>query len=322
MTHLMFHVLAHDNLARSWGASRRPLSNKDTFFVTDAGPATDMYTPKFTLFALNMARLRALHANSHAWSTTDAVWIADCDIDFTNFAAARFFHLWACAFPGGSPLVSQPIIRGPGTAPTQLWWPLHAGAWEDNVTFGRPRSYLSRGTQEQLRPVALLTDFVEMQVPLFDGAFLEWFMSTAGNIVGGVGLAQGHGWGIDNIWCGAAAFYANGTTRPHCAVLPLPVTHKDTRLAPRGETADKRGMQAVQLTCLIARLVARNVGTEQGARWASDPKTTGWFGPQGFDRGEGEPLAKVRLLQSLLHNASYRMGTPCKSTRSARNSIS
>lgn len=177
---------------------------------------------------------------------------------------------------------------------------------------------------------ALLSDFVEMQAPLFDGAFVHWFMNRLGKSIGGMNIAQGHGWGVDNVWCGAAVAFANGTDRPHCAVIPVAVTHHDTRSLPRGRSAEQRGLRAVALTCLLAQQAAggRAGGAFEGrGRWASDPKQTGWYGPNGYaalpdGEANGYMATRAKLRAKLLAEASYGTGIECcageLSRRSAR----
>jgi len=167
-------------------------------------------------------------------------------------------------------------------------------------------------------PVVLQSDFVEMQAPLFDARFFEWFMDVLGQQVSGMNFAQGHGWGVDNAWCGAAAVYANGTERPHCAIVPVAVAHLDMKVTSRTASASERGVRAVGLTCLLARAAGRRVGGQHQLqqRWTSDPKTTGWFGPDGIG-GEGDPALQLRLHRTLLRRASYRTGARCQRARAA-----
>ena len=313
---LVFHVLAYDNDAAAWGSTPQSLpasarsddSRKNgMFYVTDAALHSRVYSPKFAIVALSLPRLRAMHGIARP---TDAVWLPDGDIDFNGFEADRFFRRWRCAFPGGPPLISQPTIRGPTVHPTQLWWPLQATSWQTGGVFGPTTS----GQQ----PIALLSDLVEMQAPLFDGLFFDWLFNVIGALIGSMNIAQGHGWGIDNVWCGAALTFANRSSsprRPHCAILPIELVHRDTRTTPRDTSSAGRGVHAVRLTCLIARHAARSAGAEQ--RWMSNPKSMGYYGPLGFNRTviddrEENPVAKRRLRRALLHRASYKIGARCQ----------
>ena len=305
-TTLAFHVLTYDGNSRHWGASPRTITGggrsrrlESLLYVTDASlHNAQVYTPKFAIIALAQEHLHGVHSGP---ARPDAVWLPDADMDFTGFAALRFFSRWQCAWPGlAPPLISQPTIRGPTSAPTQLWWPIHEGSWLAGGPFhveGRP-------------PTALLSDFVEMQAPLFDAAFFAWFFRGPGSLIAGMNVAQGHGWGIDNVWCGAALTFANGTARPHCAIIPTPLKHTDTKSTRRDPEAVGKGEHSVRLTCLLARRAAQLAGAT--ASWVSDPKATGYFGPEGYGPGGDPEGVKGRLRDTLLDTASYRVAQRCE----------
>jgi len=212
--------------------------------------------------------------------------------------------------------VSQPTV----SKRTQLWWTVHADSWLIGA----------RG------PKALLVDFVEMQMPLFDIGFWEFFLDTVGALIGGMNLAllpMPHGWGIDNLWCGAAATYATQVLRqpdrPHCALIPLPIHHRDLRAAPRTEAATAAGERAVSLSCLLGRLAAAQLAsaslalgnnsmnnsssksTVEGPQpWVVDPKATGYLG--GRDGGYNASDQRQRQLRkALLRQASYEVRRTC-----------
>ena len=145
---IAFHVLAYDNGADIWegGSPQRlvPSPNMSSsgaaaaswMHISNAGLGASMVVPKMALLATNLHRLRRTHAR--AFSHGGAVWLPDADVDFTHFDAPHYFLRWRCAFPGGPPLISQPTIRTPNGARTQLWWPVDAGEWEaPNGTFAQ-----------------------------------------------------------------------------------------------------------------------------------------------------------------------------------------
>lgn len=255
-----------------------------------------------------------------------AIWVLDDDIDLMSplafhdlgvrhggFAASavRFFRRWSCAFPDGPPLVAQPVIE---SRVRQLWWPVQAETWtaRDDVARNGPR------------PKAMLSDFVEMQAPLFDAAFFEWFMAEIGQQLGGMSLAvypEPHGWGIDNVWCGAAATYAQHVLdrprRANCAIIPLAVVHSDTRSFPRSSSAIAAGERAVHMTCLLAQAAASNFvaasllrsnSTKSNVSWMSDPKALGYLGATGYDEADEHHR---RARRRLLARASYKVGSRC-----------
>lgn len=157
---LDYLVIAHDNLAKRW-QPRRVKGVLDFAAINGGLPAGVAQWPKFALVAAALPQLRARHGRR---SLRGSVWVVDADIDFSDFNAAHFFRRWLCSFPGGRPLVSQPTIRARSNTrnPTgsrarkQLWWPLHAETWEPS---------------EAVFAKAFLSDFVEMQAPLFHAPF-------------------------------------------------------------------------------------------------------------------------------------------------------
>lgn len=132
------------------------------------------------------------------------------------------------------------------------------------------------------------------------------------------------------MWCGAAVTYARRVIkqprRPHCAIITVPVTHLDTQTLSKSVFAMDAGLRATRLSCLLANAVALSVESALNVElplnqtsatgWMLDPKSMGYFGPDGYN-AKNPP--HMRLRQKLLSaRAALQLGTPCKPTRSQR----
>ena len=153
-------------------------------------------------------------------------------------------------------------------------------------------------------------------------------MDAVGAVTGGMNLGlmpTPHGWGIDNLWCGAALTYATSVlrqpARPFCVLLPLAVGHRDTREAPRSLGASEAGHRAIGLSCLLSRAAAAQMtfaaaamsnGTAVAAAtpWVVSPKALGYQagGDGSYNASHGLQRSLRRVL---LARASYEVRRTC-----------
>ena len=208
-------IVAYDNAAASWAAALKPLRrlNVTVHGVFDGGMSAGFHpkTLYHSRFVLPLVRRHGYRA----------VWLPDSDISFEHTDLRAFFAAWACALPGGPPLLSQPVVRTK-IATASRWvggpqgfWPLNDGTYDHDLQ----------------RPLALTVSFVETQAPLWDGAYLTWFHDELQD-----GLATEMDrfhtdWGYLSA-CAAAQWYATqrGLAVTPCAVIPAAaVEHYDSR---------------------------------------------------------------------------------------------
>ena len=140
---------------------------------------------------------------------------------------------------------------------------------------------------------ASATDFVEQQMPLVDAQFLVWLFDRLGTDFVEMQDALGTDWGIDELWCGAAAEYAAtvlGTpNRTACAVLVEPIDHFGTRSINKSK-ANVAGMRL-------------NKGGKAMRKYAK-LRFPAWFRPSsGDDAGtlQSKSFAKKMVRQSTRH---------------------
>ena len=116
------------------------------------------------------------------------VWLLDSDMSFLKFDTQNYLNILDCALGGvHPPLVSQPLIEG---STQQAFRPLNSEFWKDTHTV-----------------VALNYYYAEIQAPLFDGHFLDWFVTSVVNPIANAFLILGADWGLGSIWCRMASMY-------------------------------------------------------------------------------------------------------------------
>eukprot|EP00316_Scyphosphaera_apsteinii_P011684 CAMPEP_0119325810 /NCGR_PEP_ID=MMETSP1333-20130426/66732_1 /TAXON_ID=418940 /ORGANISM="Scyphosphaera apsteinii, Strain RCC1455" /LENGTH=428 /DNA_ID=CAMNT_0007333915 /DNA_START=150 /DNA_END=1432 /DNA_ORIENTATION=+ len=305
---LDFGVVAYDNGAHLWAAAvqadnrirtqqrqNRPFRPR-LLFVKNSGLPKDFgFQPRY------------MHVTRHFMPELldapvyDAVVVPDDDMGLDHFEAAQFFHYWACAFPGGHPLVSQPLI-----APaTQMWWPMNAESWP--LVFGSDL------------PVAVATEFIEQQFPIFDGRFFVWFMETIGS---SIGSAQGFAktsWGIDAVWCRAASYYLQQIlVRPAktaCGLLNVQLAHLDLKTTPRSQSFESNGLRFLDTACLTVQSLAK---VEANISWYLPGDVMGYRdGPRLSATFNSTFSSHRSLRRRLLRTAIYRTLPLCISAGKA-----
>lgn len=140
----------------------------------------------------------------------ERVWLLDSDISTVGFNVREFLKATDCAF-SERPLVAQPLIA----ESTQSYKYLNANAWKGTAI------------------IATSTDFVEIQAPLLDSDFFDWFLRffivpllTPSHILGA-------DWGFDALFCNAARIFAHhngrGESKHVCMIVTAgtPLHHLD-----------------------------------------------------------------------------------------------
>lgn len=166
----------------------------------------------------------AVAARPHVY---DAVWMLDGDISLARLDLQALLRRWRCPgacgkLPTGPAMIAQPTIE----PATQLWAFNHE-IWNQSLV-------------ESVR-----TRWIEQQVPLFDGAFVRWLHRQP--VVRRILALQDQldtSWGMDAIWCGAAASYLqlHPQAAVPCAVLTMPVRHDKAGEMPH-RSNEERGLR-------------------------------------------------------------------------------
>lgn len=119
------------------------------------------------------------------------VWLLDDDVSLADVDAKHLGHLWDCAFwPDLPPLVVQPLVS-PSNAGYAY---LGVQGWAEQ-------------TQGGGRVLAASTGFIELQAPLMDARFFEWFLRFVVVPMLRPLHVLGADWGFDDLFCTAAANY-------------------------------------------------------------------------------------------------------------------
>lgn len=115
------------------------------------------------------------------------IWFLDEDISLVHFQPEKFFHTLNCAFwPRIPPFVVQPLI----TESTQDY------------------DFVNLNTWKQTNVIAAETTFIEIQVPMFNATFLEWFIEY---LVAPLTLHRSQALlngGFDSMFCKSADYFA------------------------------------------------------------------------------------------------------------------
>lgn len=151
-------------------------------------------------------------------SQYERVWLLDEDLALQNFNFVSFFETLECAFwPRISPMVVQPVIA------------------ESNQDY----SFANLATWAGTIVRACSTEFIEIQMPLFNATFFEWYVKY---IVAPITLNEPQALlcaGFDSMFCKSADVFARavlGSSMPsnyrHCAVITThgtAVSHQNMR---------------------------------------------------------------------------------------------
>ena len=170
--------------------------------------------PKSVLYLdlLSLLQVRRQHDSPY-----HSVFLLDEDIYLGGFNLAQFIKYWRCSEGiGHAPLIVQPLVAG--VVKQYIPW-LNVDAWKkrDDQNFRK-----SRRTGPFVQEVA----FIEQQVPMFNGVFFEWFLSSILSRIRSIALKNGADWGHDRCWCSAAQAFANEVllqpNRYGCGIFIIP----------------------------------------------------------------------------------------------------
>jgi hypothetical protein len=200
------------------------------------------------------------------------IWVLDGDIDLTQLDLKRFAEIIFCSFRR-PPIITQPLIH-------------------ENTQFYR---YLHRSSWKNSKVIATAVGFIEIQAPIFDTIFLEWFtLSFLLPLVPAMTILGGD-WGIDEMFCTAAKEFSqagkmgNYHEALNCMVPidDLAVNHKN-----EGEIANTIGLERKrEINFALMKIVHKYFWkfAHDGLRYYNDP----------FNRG-----AKYKKVYQLQKNCS------------------
>ena len=110
-------------------------------------------------------------------------------------------------------MIAQPIVSVKSSGPPQAFWPLNEDSWSGKA------DAVKEGIMSRLGARAAATPLVEQQMALLDAGFFDWFLRLYsgtldsepprrnGSTLLEKYLEYGTDWGVDALWCGAAAHY-------------------------------------------------------------------------------------------------------------------
>ena len=170
----------------------------------------------------------------HAFDQYDYVLIKDNDIRLAGFPWNTFME------KKGTSVVSG-CLRETGEAslarnmqtPSRQWFNIfEAGAW----TKLQPTEYINSS------PIPTL--FVEQSFMLVKGGFARWYFDQ---VLTDWFVAQRSDWGPDKMICGAAAsYFSDVETRDRCVLVPVVISHEDTRQLGATQDLELQGFAAIK----------------------------------------------------------------------------
>lgn len=141
----------------------------------------DLMYPKSLLFLSLLPHLKVY----------ENVWLLDDDLSLSpSFDLQHYLRIWQCS-SGLPPLVSQPLIA----ESTQTYKYLNSNQW-------RYSSVLSS-----------TSGFIEIQAPLVNAAFFEWYLVSFVMPLVRQSSALGADWGFDSLLCKAAESFLSSVVR-------------------------------------------------------------------------------------------------------------
>eukprot|EP00953_Heterococcus_sp_UTEX-ZZ885_P026417 14265-Heterococcus_DN1.PRE.1 len=102
----------------------------------------------------------------------DYVWLLDEDLSFNGFDYNGFMSVLMLAFSNGPPLIAQPVLYKPGENDT-LYYNEQLHSKHCSRKLKDPWFWID-GNRTQT--AAALVAFVELQGPILDAAFFDWFL--------------------------------------------------------------------------------------------------------------------------------------------------
>jgi hypothetical protein len=152
--------------------------------------------PKVLLFTM---LLPMLTAHTH-------VWIVDGDISLQGFRIKPFLQTARCSFSTPA-LVAQPLIAQ--NTQTYKYFNLNSWSAQRGKQPGNMRRSAVGKKHEPL--IAAQTGFIEIQVPLIESRFFEWYILKVVMPLAVPMHVLGADWGFDELFCRSAQFYHAAT---------------------------------------------------------------------------------------------------------------
>ena len=182
----------------------------------------------------------------------DLVWLVDSDIvPPASFDCHQYFNVWSSK----RPLISQPTIVNQLSE-------FSASLWSRTAAHSHQ---------------ILKSHWIEQQAPLFNATYLKWFYETPiVKTVLDLQRKNNVAWGLDWIWCKAAAEFDPHATS--CACINVPLVHMNTKTLgwqKNRRSYIRRGFKLLEQANLRSNLPCR------------EPKCCKlhpWFYMQRFDR--------------------------------------
>lgn len=181
------------------------------------------------------------------------IWTLDSDIDLRSLDLKKFFHILQCSYKY-TPIISQPLV-------------------DQNNQFFR---YLRRMSWKDVTALASTVGFIEIQIPIFEASFLEYFIMAFILPLLPAMVVSGGDWGIDEMFCAAGREFIrhekNGLhDQPICAVVlnDMSVKHHN-----RGEIGNTIGWDVRwDLNDAFRKIVQKTFGEfcQSGGLYSNDP---------------------------------------------------
>jgi len=127
------------------------------------------------------------------------VWLLDSDISLQGFRPEPFFRIIECAFEE-PPIIAQPLITSASK---------DAGGKAQSYNFLNEQYW--RADRENGQVDAASTSFIEIQAPLMNAAYFEWFITRMVIPLLAPSHFLGADWGFDNLFCSTAGLYRSLT---------------------------------------------------------------------------------------------------------------
>jgi len=214
--HVDFFLISFDNNASAWKDFETRSPAGAVRHVVDAS-LEKRFHPKQYLQALHLRRNGLAARHRFLWFLDE-----DIEINTKGFDLGDFFRRFACGFIEGTPLIAQAQI----SPDTQAFHVMN------HATFFR-EAHKFFGADARI-PLITQSEYVEYQIPLVDAKFWLFFMDMIGATAAALDDIQETDWGIDALWCGAAAYYAERqmsgrrADRRPCALITLPLRHNQS----------------------------------------------------------------------------------------------
>jgi hypothetical protein len=103
----------------------------------------------------------------------DYVWLLDEDLSFAGFDYNGFMSVLMLAYSNGPPLIAQPVLYKPGENGT-LYYNEQLHSKHCSRKLKDPWFWIDGN---RTSTAAALVAFVELQGPILDAAFFDWFLT-------------------------------------------------------------------------------------------------------------------------------------------------